>query len=104
MDRVITQVKWAVSDAWLYLTVQDHGAVTLMAYSIPRGEFDTLTSTSDGVLGFDQEGEELIYAKTSINNPSELYRMFDKKEEILTDFNANWLKEKTRRGLPLPAT
>ncbi|MFD3275876.1 S9 family peptidase [Aquirufa echingensis] len=94
MDRVITQVKFAAPDAWLYLTVQDHGAVTLMAYSIPRGEFETLTSTSDGVLGFDQEGEELIYAKTSIDNPSELYRMFDKKEAVLTDFNTNWLKDK----------
>ena len=94
MDRVITQVKWSAPDVWLYLTVQDHGAVTLMAYSIPKGTFETLTSTADGVLGFDQEGEELIYAKTSIDNPSELYRMFDNKEEVLTDFNANWLKQK----------
>jgi dipeptidyl aminopeptidase/acylaminoacyl peptidase len=95
MDRVITQVKWSAPDVWLYLTVQDHGAVTLMSYSIPKGTFETLTSSADGVLGFDQEGEELIYAKTSIDNPSELYRMFDNKEEVLTDFNANWLKQKT---------
>ncbi|MEN9958505.1 MAG: hypothetical protein RLZZ474_749 [Bacteroidota bacterium] len=94
LDRVITQVKWAIHDKVLYLTAQDHGAVPLLAYSIPQGTFQTLTSTSDGVLGFDLAGEQFIYAKTSIDNPSELYGMFDNKEEVFTDFNASWLKQK----------
>ena len=94
LDRVITQVKWAIHDKVLYLTAQDHGAVPLLAYSIPQGTFQTLTSTSDGVLGFDLAGEQFIYAKTSIDNPSELYGLFDHKEEAMTDFNSGWLKLK----------
>jgi dipeptidyl aminopeptidase/acylaminoacyl peptidase len=94
LDRVITQVKWAIHDKTIYITAQDHGVVPLMAYSIPLGTFQTLTSTSDGVLGFDLAGEQFIYAKTSIDNPSELYGLFDHDEVVFTDFNAGWLKQK----------
>lgn len=94
LDRVITQVKWSADDQTLFLTAQDHGAVPILAYSISTSSFNTLTSTAEGVLGFDVVGDQFMYTKTSIDNPSELYGMQSGKEVTLTDFNATWVKQK----------
>lgn len=94
LDRVITQVKWSADDAKLYLTPQDQGAVPIVEYTLATKKFKTLTSTMEGVLGFDVAGDQFIYAKTSIENPSELYMLSNGKESRLTDFNAVWLKDK----------
>jgi dipeptidyl aminopeptidase/acylaminoacyl peptidase len=95
LDRVITQVKWSADDAKLFLTPQDHGAVPIVAYTISTQQFETLTSTEDGVLGFDFNGVDFVYAKTGITNPSELYVHTGGKESPLTELNSGWLATKT---------
>lgn len=94
LDRVITHVKWSADDAKLYLTPQDQGAVPIVEYTLATKKFKTLTSTMEGVLGFDVAYDQFIYAKTSIENPSELYMLSNGKELRLTEFNAVWLKDK----------
>jgi dipeptidyl aminopeptidase/acylaminoacyl peptidase len=94
LDRVITQVKWSADDSKLFLTPQDQGAVPIMEYSFANKKFKTLTSTMEGVLGFDEHGEQFIYAKTAIENPSELYYLSNSKEVRLTELNTIWLKDK----------
>lgn len=51
----------------------------------------------DGVLGFDFKGDYLIYAKTCIDNPSELYvnDLLGKSESIFTNENTRWLVSKS---------
>jgi dipeptidyl aminopeptidase/acylaminoacyl peptidase len=95
LDRVITQVKWSADDSKLFLTPQDHGAVPLMEYTFASQQFKTLTSVSDGVLGFDVVGDQCIYTKTSIDNPSELYLLQAGKELAITDFNSSWVNQKS---------
>jgi dipeptidyl aminopeptidase/acylaminoacyl peptidase len=95
LDRVITQVKWSADDAKLFLTPQDHGAVPIVAYTISTQQFETLTSTEDGVLGFDFNGVDFVYAKTGITNPSEVYVHTGGKESPLTELNSGWLATKT---------
>jgi dipeptidyl aminopeptidase/acylaminoacyl peptidase len=50
---------------------------------------------ADGVLGFDVAGDQLIYTKTSIENPSELYMLQAGNERTITDFNASWVRQKS---------
>ena len=95
LDRVITQVKWSADDAKLFLTPQDHGAVPIVAYTISTQQFETLTSTEDGVFGFDFNGVDFVYAKTGISNPSELYVHSGGKESSLTELNSGWLATKS---------
>jgi dipeptidyl aminopeptidase/acylaminoacyl peptidase len=95
LDRVITQVKWSADDSKLFLTPQDHGAVPLMEYTFASQQFKTLTSVSDGVLGFDVVGDQCIYTKTSIDNPSELYLLQAGKELVISDFNSSWVNQKS---------
>ncbi|WP_395768330.1 prolyl oligopeptidase family serine peptidase [Aquirufa sp.] len=95
LDRVITQVKWSADDQKLYISPQDHGGVPLLEYTIASQQFKTLTSVADGVLGFDVAGDQLIYTKTSIENPSELYMLQAGNERTITDFNASWVRQKS---------
>ncbi len=95
LDRVITQVKWSADDAKLFLTPQDHGAVPIVAYTLATQKFETLTSAEEGVLGFDFNGTDFVYAKTGISNPSELYVRTNDKETQITRLNSGWLATKT---------
>jgi dipeptidyl aminopeptidase/acylaminoacyl peptidase len=95
LDRVITQLKWSADDAKLFLTPQDHGAVPIVSYTFATQRFETLTSTEDGVLGFDFNGSDFIYSKTGITNPSELYVHAGGKESRFTDLNSGWLATKS---------
>jgi dipeptidyl aminopeptidase/acylaminoacyl peptidase len=95
LDRVITQVKWSSDDSKLLLTPQDHGAVPIISYTVATQQFETLTSVEDGVLGFDFNGSDFVYAKTGITNPSELYLLSQGKETQFTRLNSDWLASKT---------
>lgn len=96
LDRIITQWSWSKDESKLYFTAQDHGGVPLFEYDITHNKLNNLSSNEDGVLGFDQNEGQFIYAKTKISNPSELY-YFSKNnlnEIALTQLNAVWLKDK----------
>jgi len=97
MDRVITQIKWSENNESIYFTAQDHGGVPIFVYHIPSKRAKKITSEVDGVLGFDVKGDCLVYAKTCIDNPSELYvnDLQGKSESIFTHENANWLAGKS---------
>ncbi|MHA8060876.1 prolyl oligopeptidase family serine peptidase [Aquirufa beregesia] len=96
LDRIITQWSWSKDESTLYFSAQDHGGVPLFGYDITKGKLNNLSSTEEGVLGFDQLDGQFIYAKTKISNPSELY--FSSKSNpndvALTQFNSIWLKDK----------
>ncbi len=95
IDRVITQVKWSMDDQSLFLTPQDQGGVPIWEYSLATKEMKVFSSAADGVLGFDVVNDQLIYTKTSINNPSELYVWKAGKEMAISDFNASWVTQKS---------
>lgn len=96
LDRIITQWTWSKDESKLYISAQDHGAVPLFEYDIASNKLKTLSSTEEGVLGFDQQDGQFIYAKTKISNPSELYFFSSNtsNELALTQLNSVWLKDK----------
>jgi dipeptidyl aminopeptidase/acylaminoacyl peptidase len=97
MDRVITQIKWSENNENIYFTAQDHGGVPIFSYHLPTKKLTQITSEVDGVLGFDLKDDDLIYAKTCIDNPSELYvnHLQGKSESIFTHENTTWLAGKS---------
>ncbi len=95
LDRVITQLKWSADDSKLLLTPQDHGAVPIVSYTFATQRFETLTSTEEGVLGFDYNGSDFVYSKTGITNPSEIYVLSGGKESQFSELNSGWLASKT---------
>ena len=97
MDRVVTQIKWSENSESIYFTAQDRGGAPFFVYNIKAKKVKQITSEVDGILGFDVKDGNLIYSKTCINNPSELYvnDLEGKLESIFTNENSTWLVGKS---------
>jgi dipeptidyl aminopeptidase/acylaminoacyl peptidase len=75
-------------DKYLYFTSQSNGGTILNRVNI-KTKIEAL-SNSDGVSSFDLANNTVVYAKTEVANPSELYFANtdfknNEKEVILTD-------------------
>ena len=93
-DRVITQVKWSSDESKLYFTAQDQGGAPLFSYDLNSKELKQITSYTEGVLGFDLTSTGFVYAKTGIDNPSEIYLQSTAGEKRFTSLNVDWLATK----------
>jgi dipeptidyl aminopeptidase/acylaminoacyl peptidase len=93
-DRVITQVKWSSDESKLYFTAQDQGGAPLFSYDLNSKELKQITSNTEGVLGFDLTSTGFVYAKTGIDNPSEIYLQSAAGEKRFTSLNVEWLATK----------
>ena len=97
IDRVITQIKWTENNENIYFTAQDRGGVPIFVFNLKAKKVKQITPEVDGVLGFDVKDENLIYSKTCIDNPSELYvnDLQGTSESIFTTENSTWLAGKS---------
>lgn len=93
-DRVITQVKWSSDESKLYFSAQDQGGSPLFSYDLNSKELKQITSYTEGVLGFDITSTGFVYAKTGIDNPSEIYLQSAAGEKRFTSLNVDWLATK----------
>jgi len=96
LDRVITQIKWSENNENIYFTAQDHGGVPIFVYNLKSKKLTKITTEVDGIMGFDFKDDYLVYSKTCVNNPSELYsnNLQGKSEAIFTNENVQWLAGK----------
>lgn len=95
IDRVLTQIQFNKESSQLFFTMQDHGGATLHSYQLATGEMKAIRSdVAEGILGFDENQNGFVYAKTKILNPFELYTFDGINEEQITHLNTEWLKNK----------
>lgn len=97
IDRVITQIKWSENNENIYFTAQDRGGAPFFVYNVKSKKVKQITSEVGGILGFDVKDENLIYSKTCIDNPSELYvnDLQGTSESRFTAENTKWLAGKS---------
>ncbi len=94
LDRVITQVKWSSDETKLYFTAQNQGGAPLYSFDIATKQVKQITDNNAGILGFDVTNSGFIYAKTSIENPSEIYQQMADSVRTFTSLNTGWLASK----------
>ncbi len=95
LDRVITQVKWSSDETKLYFTAQNQGGAPLYSFDIATKQVKQITDNNTGILGFDVTNSGFIYAKTSIENPSEIYQQMADSVRTFTSLNTGWLASKS---------
>ena len=95
IDRVITQVKWSSDESKLYFTAQNQGGAPIYVFDISTKQVKQLTDNNTGILGFDVTSSGFIYAKTGIENPSEIYRQSGDSVKTYTSLNTDWLANKS---------
>jgi dipeptidyl aminopeptidase/acylaminoacyl peptidase len=95
-DRNKGGITWSKDEQSLYFTAQSNGGAPLYRADIKSRQVTALSSFDAGISSFDLRGNQIIYTKTQVSNPSELYRadLNMKNEERLTAFNHEWLQQK----------
>ena len=94
LDRVITQVKWSSDESKLYFTAQNKGGAPLYVYDFSTKQVKQITEANTGILGFDVTSSGFVYAKTGIENPSEIYQQMADSVRTFTSLNTGWLASK----------
>jgi dipeptidyl aminopeptidase/acylaminoacyl peptidase len=98
-DRDVQSFSWAVDGKSIYFNAASEGDIPLYSVSSKGGAatpvFPTDINQDMGVMDFDLHGDNIIYAKTDVKNPWEvfLYSSKDKKSRQLTQLN-DWVASK----------
>jgi dipeptidyl aminopeptidase/acylaminoacyl peptidase len=94
-DRNKSDLTWSKDDKFLYFTAQMNGGNVLHKLNIGTKKIEALTSVDEGITSFDLNNNTLVFSKTQVINPSELY-LADanlKKELKVSNFN-DWVLTK----------
>ncbi|WP_336518132.1 S9 family peptidase [Pollutibacter soli] len=95
-DRNISGIKWNADENFIYYTLQTNGAVQLSRFNVNTGKSEKLTDDISGITSFDINGNSILFAKTSVANPSEIFiaDALVKNSKQITSLNSNWLKNR----------
>lgn len=94
-DRNKSNLSWSKDDKYLYFTAQMNGGNVLHRVNPLTQKIETLSRTDTGISSFDIANNTIIYSKTQVSNPSELY-LADanfKNEKKISTFN-DWVATK----------
>ncbi len=95
-DRNKGNYTWSDDDKFLYFSAQSNGGNPLYRVDVKTKKIEQLTDYNSGITGFDLAGNKLVFAKTEVLNPSEVYVAdpIAKNAKRISDFNTGWLQSK----------
>ena len=94
-DRNKGNFTWSNDEKYIYFSAQSNGGQPLYRVNVASKNVEQLSDYYSGILSFDITGNKIVFAKTEIANPSELYiaDALMKSVKLVSSFN-NWVKEK----------
>lgn len=95
-DRTPGNLSWSKDGKYLYLTAPSNGGTPLYRVDVKTREVERLSTFESGITAFDLTSSKVVYAKTEVINPSELYfaDLMMKSHVQLSRHNEAWLKDK----------
>lgn len=95
-DRSPGNLAWALDSKGLYFTASSDGGVPAYRMEPTSGKVERLTDFTSGITDFAVSDKLVLFAKTEVANPSELYRadLTFKKETVVSKHNSEWVKTK----------
>ncbi len=95
-DRNKGNLEWSDDERFLYFTAQSNGGVPLYRVDTRNFKVEQLSDFDSGISGFDLSKNKLVYVKTEVKNPFELYSadLANKNPSALTTFNSSWVGSK----------
>ncbi len=95
-DRNKTNITWSKDEKYIYFTAQSNGVVPVYRVEIATKKAEQLTDNNSGITGFALVGNTMVYAKTEVANPSELYiaDAAGKNANRISYFNHDWVQTK----------
>jgi len=100
-DRNKSGFVWSNDEKYLYIAAQSNGGAPMYRVNLDTKKVEQLSDVNSGVGSFDVEANRIVYVKTSINSPFELFSADAdmKNEKRLSSFNSDWI---TDRKLSIP--
>jgi dipeptidyl aminopeptidase/acylaminoacyl peptidase len=95
LDRNKSNITWSNDEKYIYLIAQSNGGAPLYRIDVKTKRVEQLSDYNSGIISFDLKNNKLVYAKTEVLNPSELYAADAtlKNSKAVTSLN-EWVKEK----------
>lgn len=96
-DRNSSNVRFTKDEKQLYFISSGNGGYVLCNASLNTLKVEALSGVDQGITDYDVNNGVVVFAKTDVKNPSELYVSdLRLKEPVLqSDFNADWLQNKS---------
>ena len=94
-DRSKTNLTWSQDDKYLYFIAAANGAAPLYRVNMATKKVEALSGFETGITSFDIANNKIVFSKTQVTNPSELFiaDAFLKNEKKISDFNG-WVLTK----------
>jgi dipeptidyl aminopeptidase/acylaminoacyl peptidase len=95
-DRAVSNYEWSDDSKFVYLTANSNGGTPVYRLDIQTKKVERLSDFESGISSFDVAQNRIIYAKTEVKNPSELYAadLMMKNPIKLSSHNDSFLKNK----------
>jgi dipeptidyl aminopeptidase/acylaminoacyl peptidase len=72
-DRNKGNLVWSADEKYLYFNAPSNGGFPLYQINMKTKQVEQLTDYNSGISSFDLANNKLVYAKTEVANPFELY-------------------------------
>jgi len=93
-DRAEGNFSWSPDEQYLYFTAPSNGGVPLYRVDIQTRKVEQLTDYNSGTGSYSLRANRLVFVRTDINNPFELYTADPAAKDVkrITGFNDDWIK------------
>lgn len=95
-DRTKANFVWSADEKYLYFNAPSNGGFPLYQVNIKTKQVEQLTDYNSGIGNFDVANNKLVFVKTEVANPFELYvaDATAKNTKRIGTFNYNWVQNK----------
>jgi len=95
-DRNKGALTWSADEKYIYFASPSNGGITLNRLDVSSRKIEQLTDYSAGIGNFALKNNRIVFVKTEVANPFELYAAdTEMKNPVrLTAFNFSWLQNK----------
>lgn len=95
-DRSKGNYTWSDDEKYIYFSAQSNGGQPIYRSDIATRKTELLTDYNSGISGFALSGNKMVFVKTEVANPFELYLSdaAGKNQKRISSFNTEWLASK----------
>ena len=96
LDRNKGNFTWSNDEKYIYFSAQSNGGQPLYRADITTKKVEQLSDFNSGIINFDLEDGKLVFAKTGVTDPFDLFLADPdmKNEKRISDFNYTWTQKK----------
>lgn len=95
-DRAANNFEWSDDSKFVYFTANSNGGIPMYRLDVQSKKVERLSDFDSGISSFDIANDRIIFSKTEVKNPFELYSsdLMMKNQTKLSSHNDNYLKNK----------